>query len=205
VPQLRIHFTDADVARTRLKLEMDLMWEVVSSVQVLQHADDRLSFDPWRRQVRKSIGRDGRLRAAVQSLMVVAPHAAYFPDFLTPTLDTADIGLSADAILSAPARRVYAEVNRVQSTSRPAAQWLDDLAHTWRRGRLAARTSAEHHHRRRWTSVSGPGPPGSDTWSNLSPVTERSSSDEELRDGVHRIHAAVDAHHHHGERGGNHT
>ena len=34
---MRIHFTDADLARTRLKPEIDLLWEVVGSAQVLQH------------------------------------------------------------------------------------------------------------------------------------------------------------------------
>ncbi|WP_267877258.1 hypothetical protein [Umezawaea beigongshangensis] len=34
VSQLRIRFIDAEIVRTRLKLEIDLMWEVVSSAQV---------------------------------------------------------------------------------------------------------------------------------------------------------------------------
>lgn len=43
VPKLRIHFTDLDLARTRLELEIDLMWEIISSVQLLQHADGGLA------------------------------------------------------------------------------------------------------------------------------------------------------------------
>jgi DNA-binding transcriptional ArsR family regulator len=134
VPQLRIHFTDADLARTRLKLEIDLMWEIVSSVQILQHADGELSFAPWRRQMRERVSRDGALRAAVQTLMTVAPHATYFPDFLTPTLDVSDIDMGAEAVLSTPSRRLRKEISRIQPTGSPAARWLDELA----RGKSAA-------------------------------------------------------------------
>ncbi|QKV74133.1 hypothetical protein [Amycolatopsis sp. Hca4] len=61
MPQLRIHFTDTDIARTRLKLEIDLMWELVGSAQVLQHAEGGLPFDSWRRRVRERVSRDGDL------------------------------------------------------------------------------------------------------------------------------------------------
>lgn len=129
MPRLRIHFTDADIARTRLKLEIDLMWEVVSSVQILQHADEKLSFDPWRRLVRTGVSGDGHLRRAVCTLTAVAPHASYFPDFLTPATDIADIDLGADAVLSTPVRRLRTEVDRIRPTSGPTAGWLSELAH----------------------------------------------------------------------------
>ena len=45
VPQLRIHFTDADLARTRLKPEIDLLWEVVGSAAVLQRGDGGLPLN----------------------------------------------------------------------------------------------------------------------------------------------------------------
>ncbi|MET0135677.1 MAG: winged helix-turn-helix domain-containing protein [Kibdelosporangium sp.] len=131
---MRIHFTDADIARTRLKLGIDLMWEVISSVQVLQHSDGSLSFDPWRRRVRESVSRDGELRAAVRTLVAVAPHAAYFPDFLTPALDGCDLDAAVDSVLSTAPRRLRAEIGRLQPTGSPAARWLDDLA----RGRITA-------------------------------------------------------------------
>lgn len=134
MPQLRIHFTDADIARTRLQLEIDLMWEIVSSVQALQHSADGLSFDPWRRHVREQVSRDGELRTALRTLMTVAPHAAYFPDFLTPMQDAADLDTCVEAVLSTSPHRLRAEVGRLQPTGSPATWWLDDLA----RGRSAA-------------------------------------------------------------------
>ncbi|MDS0139415.1 MULTISPECIES: winged helix-turn-helix domain-containing protein [unclassified Amycolatopsis] len=132
--RLRIHFTDSDIARTRLKLEIDLMWEIVGSVQVLQHADGGLSFDSWRRRVCGGMSRDRDLRAAVSTLVTVAPHAAYFPDFLTPAVDVCDIGESVDAVLSTPAGRLGAEIRRLRPTGSPAARWLGDLG----RGKPAA-------------------------------------------------------------------
>ncbi|HET6707094.1 winged helix-turn-helix domain-containing protein [Amycolatopsis sp.] len=128
MPQLRIHFTDLDLARTRLKLEMDLMWEIVSSVQLLQHAEEGACFDPWRRRIRDRVSRDRVLRSAVRTLMTVAPHATYFPDFLTPALDTTDIDVAVDAVLSVPSGRRAHEVSRLRPADGAAANWLNELA-----------------------------------------------------------------------------
>jgi DNA-binding transcriptional ArsR family regulator len=84
--------------------------------------------------VRERASRDGGLRAAVQTLMTVAPHAVYFPDFLTPPLDAADFDTSVDTVLSTPPRRLREEIGRLQPTGNPAARWLDEVA----RGKSAA-------------------------------------------------------------------
>lgn len=128
MPQLRIHFTDADLARTRLKLDIDLMWEIVGSVQALQHSGGGLAFEAWRRRVRERVRGDRRLRAAVQLLMTVAPHAAYFPDFLTPPEDVPDVRTATELVLATPARRLRAEVGRLEPACGPAAAWLGELA-----------------------------------------------------------------------------
>ncbi|QFU89677.1 helix-turn-helix transcriptional regulator [Amycolatopsis sp. YIM 10] len=128
MPKLRIHFTDLDLARTRLKLEIDLMWEIISSVQLLQHADGGLAFGPWRRRVREHAPRDGDLRAAIQTLMTVAPHATYFPDFLTPTPDISDIDTGVEAVLSTPPCRLREEIGRLQPTGSAETRWLAELA-----------------------------------------------------------------------------
>ncbi|MFF1610906.1 ArsR/SmtB family transcription factor [Amycolatopsis sp. NPDC058278] len=128
MPHLRIHFTDADLARTRLKLEADLMWEVVGSVQALQYAAGGLSFGSWRRRVRERVGEDGCLRAAVHSLVTVAPHASYFPDFLTPSAAVPDIGTGAELVLATPRRRLRAEIRRLRPAGGAAKTWLEELA-----------------------------------------------------------------------------
>ncbi|MEV6716826.1 helix-turn-helix domain-containing protein [Lentzea sp. NPDC051208] len=74
MPQLRIHFTDRDIAHTGLKLETDLMWETVSSAQILRQGEGDLSFGPWRRHVRELAARDPDLRMALHTVLMAAPH-----------------------------------------------------------------------------------------------------------------------------------
>jgi DNA-binding transcriptional ArsR family regulator len=140
VPQLRVHFTDRDIARTRLKLEPDLMWEIVSSAQILQHRDGDLSFGPWRRHVRELAARDPGLRTALHTLVTVAPHATYFPDLLTPSADLSGIDECADAVLSTPSRRLREEIGRIRPAAGAEARWLDELA----RGRPTALVQLRH-------------------------------------------------------------
>jgi DNA-binding transcriptional ArsR family regulator len=140
MPWLRIHFTDADIARTRMKMELDLMWEIVSSAQILQHRDGALSFAPWRRRMREHARNDPELRTALHTVVTVAPHAAYFPDLLTPGRDIAGIEESIDAVLSTSPARLREEIGRIRPTAGAAATWLDDLA----RGRLPALRQLRH-------------------------------------------------------------
>ncbi|MFL6125566.1 ArsR/SmtB family transcription factor [Actinophytocola sp.] len=134
MPWLRIYFTDADIARTRMKLGIDLMWEIVSSAHILQHSDGVLSFGAWRRGVRELAGSDPDLRMAVRTIVTAAPHAAYFPDLLTPARDVSGIDEGIDAILSISSWRFREEIGRIRPPAGAAATWLDDLA----RGRLVA-------------------------------------------------------------------
>ncbi|WP_103342186.1 ArsR/SmtB family transcription factor [Amycolatopsis sp. CA-126428] len=134
MPQLRIHFTDADLARTRLRPELDLLWEVVGSAQALQHGGGGLPLNRWRRRVRGCVREAGAVRLAVHTVTTVAPHAAYFPDFLTPAEEVRDIGEGAEAVLSAPRRQVREEIGRLRPSGAPAARWLGELA----RGKTAA-------------------------------------------------------------------
>jgi hypothetical protein len=128
VPQMRIHFTDADLARTRLKPEPDLLWEIVGSAQVLQHGDGGLPLRHWRRRVRERACETQAVRLAVHTVTTVAPHAAYFPDFLTPTTEVCDIGEGIEAVVSASPRRMREEVGRLRPAGAAAARWLDELA-----------------------------------------------------------------------------
>ncbi|OXM62117.1 ArsR/SmtB family transcription factor [Amycolatopsis vastitatis] len=128
MPRLRIHFTDADLAHTRLKPDIDLMWEITSSAQILQHADGALFFARWRRFVRERAVHDARLRRALHTVVTVAPHAAYFPDLLTPDGDVTGIDEASDAVLSTSSRRLREEIGRIRPATGPAASWLHDLA-----------------------------------------------------------------------------
>lgn len=110
MPSMRIHFNDVDLSRTRLVSQIDHMWEIVSSIQVLQHCDGGLFFDRWRGRVREYVRADGRLRGVLGILMDLAPHAAYFPDFLTPVDDFDDVEAAFEAVLSTPRTRLRAEI-----------------------------------------------------------------------------------------------
>lgn len=127
LPNLRIHFTGADFGRTRLKMETDLMWEVVGSVQVLQHGEGGVWFDWWRRYMRDLVARDSRVRAAVHALMEVAPHASYFPDFLTPTVDVPDLDTGIDVVLSTSPPQLREEMTLLRQVTRTTT-WLDDIS-----------------------------------------------------------------------------
>jgi DNA-binding transcriptional ArsR family regulator len=110
VQELRIHFTDSDIARTRIKLETDLLWEIVGSAQVLRLRDGDLAFGPWRRQVRELAGHDPELRMALQAVVSVAPHGVdgllatqlhralgvYFRSVIEPHLPTIADALCTD-------------------------------------------------------------------------------------------------------------
>ncbi|ASU81616.1 ArsR family transcriptional regulator [Nocardiopsis gilva YIM 90087] len=99
---LRIHFTDADLARTRVEQEPDPLWEVVMSLHRLQTRWGRRRVQDWYADVRRTLTERG-LDTTVRSLLVpIAPFADYFPDFLTP--DAARHGLDAglEAVAATP-------------------------------------------------------------------------------------------------------
>ncbi|WP_367130378.1 ArsR/SmtB family transcription factor [Saccharothrix sp. HUAS TT1] len=108
-------------------METDLMWEVVSSVQLLQHGEGGAHFDWWRRHVRDLVARDRKVGAAVRALTAVAPFATYFPDFLTPDVDVPDLDTGVDVVLSTAPARLLDEIDRLRATTGTTA-WLDDLA-----------------------------------------------------------------------------
>lgn len=125
MPSMRIHFTEADLARTRLSRTVDPMWEIVNSVQALQHRHGALYLDNWRGSVRALARRNRRLGDAIPALMEVAPESDYFPDFLTPVEDLGDdVEHGIGAVRSTARRRLRDEIGRLDN---PTPR-LDDLA-----------------------------------------------------------------------------
>lgn len=123
---LEIHFTSADLGRTRLASGPDHLWETVNAVQLLQHRAGRLIFDGWRATVRDA-AEHGPADGAIRALTRVAPHAAYFPDFLTPaaTFDSLEAGI--DAVLRTPREQLHAELTTLAGY-RPLPRWAAGLA-----------------------------------------------------------------------------
>lgn len=112
---LRIHFTDVDLGRTRLKLEQDHMWEIVNSAHILQHREGGPVLDAWRRRVRKHVAANRALRGVVRTVVTVAPHATYCPDFLTPHEDFPDAESAIHAVLATPRQQLRAELGRLNT------------------------------------------------------------------------------------------
>ncbi|GAA3805484.1 winged helix-turn-helix domain-containing protein [Sphaerisporangium flaviroseum] len=130
---MRIHFTRADLARTDVASGPDVMWEVVGSLQALQTGYGKKVFGQWRRQARHDLHHAGLARPVRDQLFPVAPHAAYYPDLLTPVEGALGLDEALDTILSTPRRRLGTEIGRLGGGPGQGA-WLDDLR--------AARTAA---------------------------------------------------------------
>jgi len=119
MPYLQIHFTEVDLGRTRLASRIDFMWEIVNAVQLLQHREGGLYFDGWRRRVRQEALADPRLQRFLYTLLRIAPHAEYFPDFLTPAGGCDDLGDALDAVVSVPKTQLQAEMALLGDESAP--------------------------------------------------------------------------------------
>jgi DNA-binding transcriptional ArsR family regulator len=118
---LRIHFTADDLARTRIMRGADVMWEIVLSLQLLQNREGPAVFDRWRRQVRDRLGR------WVRPLITLAPHATYFPDFLTPPEGSPNLEYGLDQVLSTPRAQLREDLG-ILASHRRLPSWTTRLA-----------------------------------------------------------------------------
>ncbi|GAA2760466.1 ArsR/SmtB family transcription factor [Actinopolymorpha rutila] len=123
---LRIEFTTQDLNRLRVAGDVHPLWETVLSLQLLQNRHAALTFDPWRRRVRTALARSG-LACTTSALMLVCPHAEYFPDFLTPENGCASLDDGLDAVLSTPRGRLGQELARL-APQRPVPPVIRRLA-----------------------------------------------------------------------------
>ncbi|WP_399920725.1 ArsR/SmtB family transcription factor [Streptomyces kanamyceticus] len=124
---LRIHFTDADLNRTRIAAAPDPLWEICTSLHRFQSRQGRWAYADWYRTSRTRLHATGFNRTLRTLLLPLVPRATYFPDFLTPpeSVDGLDAGL--EAVLSTPRRRVLREIAILDRTS-GAPAWAHRLA-----------------------------------------------------------------------------
>jgi DNA-binding transcriptional ArsR family regulator len=122
---LRIHFTAADLVRTRVVTQLDPMWELVLSIH--QVASPAPYFGSWSRLSRKRLTEAGLVRDA-QLLAALAPTSGYFPDLLTPAGQSTDFETGVETVLSTSKQRLRAEVAQLPGHGRGARPWLDDIA-----------------------------------------------------------------------------
>ncbi|MET8828967.1 winged helix-turn-helix domain-containing protein [Streptomyces sp. NPDC004610] len=130
---LRVHFTAADLARTRMCRTSDPLWDIAISLHRLQTRQGRWAHADWHRTTREQLREKGLERAVRRVLLPLYPRAAYFPDFLTPFAATEGLDAGLEAVLAAPEGRVREEIGR-----------LDDVvgAPDWA-GRLGERAARE--------------------------------------------------------------
>lgn len=109
---LRIHFSNEDIARTRIAPAPDPFWELVSSIHMLRGQPGDLLFTEWRRSTVAALRRSGVDRAS-RMLWSLVPTLGYFPDFLTPARAAGGFDDGMDAIRSTPVSVLRHELGRV--------------------------------------------------------------------------------------------
>ncbi|MGC9498819.1 ArsR/SmtB family transcription factor [Streptomyces sp. WG7] len=140
---LRIHFTDADLARTRVASAPDPLWEVCASLHRLQSRQGRWAHADWHRTARTRLAAIGFGRTLRTLLIPLVPRAVYFPDFLTPPEGTEGLEAGLEAVLSTPPSRVLRELKILARTS-GAPAWAPRLAEPDVRGELVRAMRTYH-------------------------------------------------------------
>ncbi|MET9914537.1 winged helix-turn-helix domain-containing protein [Streptomyces sp. NPDC006476] len=128
---LRIHFTDADLARVRVASRPDPLWEIFFSLIRFQRRRGLWSYADWHRTARAALHGKGLAPTVRNVLLPLYPVGTYFPDFLTPGEASEGLDAGLDAILGTPRRRVLHELailDRVSGAPAWARQLADDEA-----------------------------------------------------------------------------
>ncbi|WP_262849523.1 helix-turn-helix domain-containing protein [Mumia quercus] len=111
---LRIHFTELDLARTRLAAAPDPMWEIASSLHRFQTREGRWAHGRWHDQAVHTLRHSALGRAVRGILLPLFPRALYFPDFLTPYEAQDGLEAGLEAILAVPEGRAAQEIGRLE-------------------------------------------------------------------------------------------
>lgn len=132
---LRIHFTELDLARTRLADEPDPLWELAASMHRLKSPRGRWAFAHWHGGARREL-REQKLERVIRTqLLPLYSRGVYFPDFLTPMQSADGLESGLAAILEAHPCRIAAEIGQLARTAQvprwamelPGAQGREDL------------------------------------------------------------------------------
>ncbi len=124
---LHVHFTDADLAHTRIAKAPDPLWEIAFSLHRLQTRQGSWAYADWRRHLR-GLTRDGTPGRHVSSLLLpLFPRTSYFPDFLTPSQASQGLEAGLEAIMATPGPRVQHEIARLGRVS-TVPPWTRRLA-----------------------------------------------------------------------------
>ncbi|MZE75528.1 helix-turn-helix domain-containing protein [Streptomyces xinghaiensis] len=124
---LRIHFSEVDLARTRIAAAPDPLWEITASLHRLQSRKGRWAYAGWYRTAREQLREKGLERLVRSVLLPLYPRAAYFPDFLTPAQGGGDLAAGTESVLATSPQRVLKEMAILDRTI-GAPSWAGQLA-----------------------------------------------------------------------------
>lgn len=114
---LRIHFTDVDLARTRVVHEPDPLWEIGQSLHRFQTRQGRWAYAPWYRGTCQRLREGGQQRVLREMLLPLFHRGPYYPDFLNPAEASEGLAAGLEAVLATPARRVLGELRTLAEFS----------------------------------------------------------------------------------------
>ncbi|MFJ9559948.1 ArsR/SmtB family transcription factor [Streptomyces fuscichromogenes] len=123
---LRIRFTDADLARTRVVHEPDPLWEVGQSLHRFQTRQGRWAYAHWYRGTCQRLRESGQQRVLREMLVPLFRRGPYYPDFLNPAEASEGLEAGLEAVLATPPRRVLAELLTLAGVS-GAPPWVPEL------------------------------------------------------------------------------
>src|ERR1041384_5256332 len=114
---LRIHFTDADLARVQVAARPDPFWEICFSLRRFQSRKGLWAYAGWHRSAREALHAKGLAPVVRNVLRPLYPGGTYFPDFLTPGEASEGLDAGLEAILGVPRQRVLRALNLLDGVS----------------------------------------------------------------------------------------
>ncbi|GAA3884026.1 winged helix-turn-helix domain-containing protein [Streptomyces lacrimifluminis] len=124
---LRIHFTDADLARVQVATRPDPFWEICFSLRRFESRRGLWAYAGWHRSAREALYAKGLAPVVRNVLRPLYPGGTYFPDFLTPSEASEGLDAGLEAILDIPRQRVLRELN-ILDRANGAPAWTRQLA-----------------------------------------------------------------------------
>ncbi|WP_102906594.1 helix-turn-helix transcriptional regulator [Amycolatopsis sp. BJA-103] len=124
---LRIHFTMADLARTRVAEMSDPLWETVLSLRLMQQRNTILLFDCWQRRTRSKLAAPTTPPGVKTLLKTLVPASGHLLSFLSPAEAPRSWDDGIERVLTTSRRQLGTELGLL-AESQPLPTWAQDLA-----------------------------------------------------------------------------
>jgi DNA-binding transcriptional ArsR family regulator len=135
---LRVHFGELDLARLRMAIRPDALWETVLSFHRLREHRVATVYGEWRSLARNRLNGEARLLAPL------IPSRGYFPDFLTPAEGGIGRDTGIEAMRATSQARLHTEISRLPAARLPG--WIRDLGQGERRSLDRLTTALTSYH-----------------------------------------------------------